>query len=259
MPCRLVLTFICLASHALLGGPVGAQTPLTSTGELDKKSERKIAEITKRLNQIVETKFSSEPMPLAAFLKKLEEQLPKNQKVSLRIDVDAFGKDAAEVAKTPIKLRLYPTKMSLGTILRYAASKLITDQEIDCRVYPTHYAITTSTNSVYPAAYDVRDLVKETLPKLRKMNATPKLRKMDTPSGNELLSFDSKTFKPGKEAESLAQMILETVSRRSVPVDIEIRNNTQLVIRTNHLHHGEIAGVLKKRKGEKKRGRARLF
>ncbi len=235
MPCRLLFTLICLAIHALLVGPVAAQTPLTSTGELDKDSERQIAEITRRLSRVVEAKFSSEPIPLAEFLAKLEDQLPKDQKVSLRIDADAFGKNAAEVAKASIEFRLR-RKTTLGTILRWTIAFTDSDQELDFRIYPTHFAITTRQHAMYLAAHEIRDLVRDVIPKLRKMG--PVVR--DVWDG----SFDVNSFKAGQEAEFLTKLVMGTLEQDTPAIMVENRNNAQLVIQANYRDHSKIADAL---------------
>ena len=77
--------------------PADAQTPLTDLGELDKEVAKKIAEIDKRLAQVVDFKIPEEEIPFAKLLGAcLRSELPKRPKVSLRIDMlDAFASGRA--------------------------------------------------------------------------------------------------------------------------------------------------------------------
>src|SRR5260370_38388474 len=70
--------------------------------------------------QLATNQFQKE-MPLAEFLAAVEKQLPEGKKLALRIDREAFGKDAAAVAGTPIH---FPTtKMSLRRMLEQIIGK----------------------------------------------------------------------------------------------------------------------------------------
>src|SRR5262249_50891741 len=88
----------------------------------------------------IETKDFQGEMPLAKFLRALEKQLPKEEKISLRIDDEAFGDDFCEIAATPVRLPVHPEGMNLGTALRLAIAKI--KKKTDYRLGPAELVIT---------------------------------------------------------------------------------------------------------------------
>ncbi len=96
-------------------------------------------EISKFLNENIETKEFQQEMPLKVFLHKLEKNLGKNGKqVRFVIDADAFEKEneawkkegfdpPAPVQETIIKFGKHPQRMSVGICLRLALSKVVTN------------------------------------------------------------------------------------------------------------------------------------
>lgn len=206
---------------------------------LDANSLAKIAEIEKCLQQSIETKHFQNPMPLNKFLAKLEELLPKDKKVSLRIDENAFGKTATKVRETPVVLGEFPHKMSLMTALRFAMSQIPLDNlDVDYRLFPTHFAITTRQHSAYAAVHEIGDHVRNVLPKLKKMGRS-------FPDGWELgQSVDWSNIKAGKEAEFLARLITSVLPNDTAAVTLEVRNASKLVVHANHSKHRNISNLL---------------
>src|SRR5437867_2866661 len=78
--------------------------PATPATEPAKKPDDAIQTIQRLLDEeLVEVKHFQKELPLAQFLTALEKHLPKEKKLSLRIDKDAFGSKSAEVAATPMR------------------------------------------------------------------------------------------------------------------------------------------------------------
>src|SRR5438067_10218399 len=119
---------------------------------------------TQRLldEELIESKHFRQEVPLAKFLTDLEARLPKEKKLSLRLDEDAFGGKAAEVAATPMLLPASPAKTTLRAVLEIALTRIKT--KADYRIGPREVAITTPPRALYTARYDIRDLVEK--PKL---------------------------------------------------------------------------------------------
>src|SRR5207245_1905878 len=116
-----LLILVFLGTIGFSPAPVHAQK---RTASVDKQAEA-IRNLQKLLDeqQITTSQFQKE-MPLAEFLAALEKQLPEGKKVALRIDREAFGKEAAALARTPL---LFPTtKMSLRRMLEQVLGKIKT-------------------------------------------------------------------------------------------------------------------------------------
>ena len=107
----------------------------------------------KFLNLNVETRDFQAEMPLARFLQVLEKQLPKEPKIKLRIDAEAFGDDFCEVANTKIRFPEHPKRMQLGTALRLAKSKIL--PETDYRLGESEFVLTTPQRALYTAIHDI--------------------------------------------------------------------------------------------------------
>ncbi len=77
-----------------------AQTP-------DKKHEEAVQKIQKLLDETrIDRKLLPTELPLAKLLAAIEQQVPKEKRVAIRIDEKAFGAKYAEVAATPIARKL---------------------------------------------------------------------------------------------------------------------------------------------------------
>jgi hypothetical protein len=110
----------------------------------------------KFFRHVIETKDFQDEMPLAKFLQALEKRLPKKEKISLRIDAEAFGDKFAEVAATPVRLPAHPRKMNLGIALRLARAKIVTDS--DYRLGPSEFVITTPKRALYTAVHEMLNI-----------------------------------------------------------------------------------------------------
>jgi hypothetical protein len=168
------------------------------------------------LSEPVETGGLRDEMPLAKFLAALEQRLPKDKRVALRIDREAFGKKADDVAASPVALPPVPTRMSVLTALRLALSQVKTP--VDYRLGPNEFVITTPERAVYSARYDIRDLVMR-------------------PGRGGTAVVDT------ERAKSVVKEILRGPARDDRP-SLEVLNGTRLVVRGNAARHGEVSDVI---------------
>jgi hypothetical protein len=247
MSCRrLLILAASLASSVFLCADDAAKQKKTAETKsfrapLSPMEQSAIAEIEKRLQQRIETNHFPEDIPFAKLLAKLEELMPKDQHVALRIDEQAFGKNLAEIAATPIRIPQFPRKMSLALLLRIAQSKLtLDDVEVDYRIFPTHYAITTTKRSAYTAVHDIGDHVRHLLPKLKTMSLGQTILAEWWVPGPPIEWND---LKPGQEAAHLTRMIASLITSEPVP-EVEIRNASKLFVHTSHRNHVEIEDLL---------------
>jgi hypothetical protein len=183
---------------------------------------------------LVEAALFREAMPLARFLDALERHLPEGKKVPLRIDREAFGDRAGDVAAAPVLLPAAPKKTTLRRALEAALAKL--PVAADYALAASAVAITTPERALHTVVYDIRDLVMETRRVLAPATAT---------DGPRALGAD-----PVRAAARVVQMIVSTLEvprgKRAAPAPpaIEILNGTRLVIRTTPARHAEIADLL---------------
>src|SRR5260221_12313654 len=103
----------------IVTGTSAAQQPFAKP---DPEIEANLARVEKLISATIDTKDIPNDLPLADFLKALEAKLPKDTKLTLRVDAEAGGKDAATIQGT----RVNPPRaagINLQTILRHAMSK----------------------------------------------------------------------------------------------------------------------------------------
>src|SRR5437879_3996457 len=97
---------IALLLPITVPGVALAQYKATKPGQIGKQ---KIAQIEKLLGEeLIETIGYQEKMPLAKFLDALEDHLPKDKKIALRIDKEALGKDLAKLEQAEVRLAHFP-------------------------------------------------------------------------------------------------------------------------------------------------------
>ena len=182
----------------------------------------------KFLNLNVETKDLQTEMPLAKFLQALEKLLPRKEKTKLRIDAEAFGDKAGEVAATPIRLPPFPKRMQLGTALRLAMSKIMINS--DYRLGPSEFVITTPERALYTAVHEIRDILDKW----------------------QYLRWEIGRKKPAEtdKANQVVQMLLEATdpeSWRPGPAgrnSLQVLNGTRLVVRAGANRQAEVDSFL---------------
>ena len=211
--------------------PARKQTTSTQTApatEPAKQQDKAIQAIQQLLDEpLVEGRLFQKELPLAEFLAALEKHLPKDKKLSLRIDEDAFGKQSAEVAATPI--RLPPsTKMSLRRVLGLTLAKIKT--KADYRIGPREVILTTPQRALYTATYDIRDLIEK-----------PRLL---TFARDQIAFRDNLPVHDAEPGEKAALVLRALLSATDTSETIEVLNGTRLVVRANAAQHAEIPAML---------------
>ena len=204
----------------------------------DRKQDEAIQRVHEALEHVIETKPFMEPMPLAKFLDALSKHVSSDLKITFRIDKDAFGEGSAEVAATTVKLPPYPKKMHLVTLLKLVMAQASND--LDYRIGPSEFVITTPERALYTATYDIADLLKK-------------------PANLELIpktwSLVRQWFKPRTERSvDMATMIAQAiVANVEVPSDrpanfeearFQFLNARRFTIRASGAKHAEIAAML---------------
>src|SRR6266542_4120212 len=208
-----------------------------------KEDQAKIASLQRLLTEIEpDRKAFQKRLPVAHFLHLLEKQLPKDKRISLRLDAEAFGKDFNRVAALPIQLQPAPRRLSaiLHQVCSYIRSYGI---PADYRIWPTHFAITTPEKARYTHIYDVRDLLdRSLLLELLERNGG-----VFALSGNEVAEH----LKDTDGAHLLVHLILCTTGAKNwsgtatAPWMIRVVNGTQLVVYTNSWTHEAINDLLR--------------
>jgi hypothetical protein len=143
---------------------VGVVFPLCAEDQKPKKQDKDqqtdFAQLQALLDEpladvkdLVEKKTS-----LVKFLQALEGQIPKDKKVTLRLDKEALGKDFDKVADAPVELKSLPAKASLRLILRKAFAQAPVRLEYALR--PAGIVVTHPRLAAHAATYPVDDLVK---------------------------------------------------------------------------------------------------
>src|SRR5260370_34756633 len=125
----------------------------------DKKQDEAIQRVQRLLDQQIETVGLHEEQPLRSFLEAVEKRLPKDARVALRIDSEAFGDQAPDVRATPIALPAVPKKMSLRTALRLALAQCKVPS--DYRIGAAEVVVTTPERAQDTVVYDIRHLVEK--------------------------------------------------------------------------------------------------
>src|SRR5262249_20293781 len=107
-----LLLIVSLAGMSVV--PIWADKPT----EPDKKQPDPVQKIQQLLNEdLVETKHFQKEMPLGELLRAVEKQLPKDKKMALRIDAEAFGDKRADLTATTVKVTSPGGKTSLRRVL----------------------------------------------------------------------------------------------------------------------------------------------
>lgn len=223
-----------VALAALVSAPNFVHSQETQHDNIQAAASRNVQHVLNQ--QLIETKHFNETMPLAKFLVVLQEQIKEN-KISLRIDKDAFGAQFDEVAATPVVLPPYPKTMYLSTALTIARSKI--KLKHDYRFTPTEFFITTSERALYVAGYDIR-------PILEKPEAMQFYAKWNAFRDNERRRQGDSVQKTGDLVRAIVAMIDVDHDKNLPPnrVPIEILNGNRLVVRANAAKHAEVESLL---------------
>ena len=206
---------------------VGLGTPLVIRAQTEPDKQQQEA-VQKDLSWLTEhqidRKHFPKAMPLAKFLDAVQKQLPKDKKISLRIDKDAFGAKYDAVAATPIMLPPNVSRLSLGWLLDVVATKI----KADYRIGAAEIAITTPERAFFTADYDLRDVTAK--PEVVGL-ADPEFRNAD----------------PAKRAALVGKRLLDALEEPSAEAGetYQILNGTRLVVRATGTRQAQFVSVLR--------------
>ena len=227
------MTLRCLPALCVVlcaAGPVLAQP------ELDKKQIDAIQKMQGLLDsEIVEANHFQTEMPLVKFLEALQQQFPKEMKLALRIDKDAFGAKFAEVAATPMMLPEKPQSLTLRKVLEIALAKIKT--KADYRLDAGQVAFTTPDRALYTAVYDIGDIIERPESWARIFDSA-------------MLKVNLRQLDPAERAAILVQALVkedEPVQEFSAGIGkkpIQLVNGTSLAVQVNAAKHAQIAEFL---------------
>jgi hypothetical protein len=227
-------TLLGVVILAAMGMPLfstGAQNP----AEQQKQQEMGSRRIEKLLDEwLVNPKNFQKDMPLAQFLDALQQKLPKDKQVAVRIDKEAFGADFAEVASTPMPLVSSTSKWSLRGILESVIGKI--KAKADFRLGTNEIVITTPQRANYTVSYDIRDLIEK--PGFLVSNLLPTVVVTEVKFLRDL--------EPAEKAALIVQVLGADVDRAGdkltapVPESIQVLNGTQLIIHATGARHSNV-------------------
>src|SRR5262245_5422332 len=175
-------------------------------------------------DQRIDPKPFKEPMPLAKFLDAVEKQLPKDKRITLRIDGAAFGDKAKEVAATPIALPAWPARAQAALNLALAT----TTPESALHIDATQVIITPSHRAFFTIDHDLRGLATQ-------------------PGSTDHGDDEPRSTDQAGEAAFLIRRLaaVTDLSAARKGETITVLNGTRLSIRTVGSRHAEILQALK--------------
>src|SRR5262245_34910569 len=247
---RLAIAWVLVSVGALMMPPRSeAQKPV----EPDKKQQEAIQRIQKLLDEVrIETKDFQKEMPLVRFLEAVEKQIPKDKKLSLRVDKKAFGDKYDDVAATPVVLRKGPKTMNLTWVLLDVICNSKT--KIDYRVGINEVTITTPALALYTATHDIRELIEKPEALLAAL-AGHWTRGVPRPDAiAEVLRV--RDADPAQRVPAVIKWLIsgtDCFNKCGIVLNedaVQVLNGTRLVIRGNAATHAEIARLLGMLRGD---------
>ena len=218
----------CVFVFALIAlGPARVATAQDKPAKPAGTAEERIAQIQKL---VISTQIETEALqePLTKFLAILEGRLPKEKKVSIRLDKEAFGKELPKVAAAQVKLPKLKG-LSLLTVLRLGLSRVAEETgELDYAVRPNGLVITRPRLASHSAVYQVRDIVDQ-MPLL-----LPELKK-----GADIYQ----DLKPTDSPALLVRLLTNAVDMQPWE-SIQILNGTRLAVLASPTRHEHIAELM---------------
>ena len=207
-----------------------------------------------RMNEVISTKDFQEELLLAKFLKMVGKQLSKEKNFTIRLDHQAFDKDADSILKKEIVLPPAPLRMTANTALRLALSQAAPDRELEFTAGRAELVITTRDRSLFTATYEIRDLLQHT----RYLHNSIPADQLGILPVFFLHSFEEPAFPgydlkadPSKPAEWIVRQLVAFTNvdragwRNRTPAStIRVVNGTKLVVHTAPSVHAEIGSVL---------------
>jgi hypothetical protein len=227
VPMILKRLILAVALLAIAVACAAAQEP---AGKTDKKTPEAIARVAALLDAMIETKHFHDEMPLAKFLSALEGALPPKDRITLRVDEKAFGKELPNVLAASVRLPAVPKRMTLHTALRLAISNA-TNEDTDFAISPAGILITSPRLAASSITYNVRDVI-DRMPRLR-------------PSVIEYRHYGDvfSGIDPTDGAALLVRLLANDVTLYAWE-SIQVQNDSRLIALACPRHHHAIADLL---------------
>jgi len=150
--------FVAFALTAIAFGRAATGVAQDKSTDPEIAAQQRRAQIQKILTDtVIDTKDLRGEMPLAKFLVALEAKMPEGNKISLRIDEEAFGKWRSELASASVMCPLQE-KVSVATVLRRVLSQVSKVAEVDYAFRPAGVVLTQPRLAAHEVVYDVRAL-----------------------------------------------------------------------------------------------------
>ncbi|MBI3824094.1 MAG: hypothetical protein HY289_15610 [Planctomycetes bacterium] len=233
---------LSLIACFLFAGPAAAQTDDAAKARQD---------AFRRMQATISTADYQEHLPFAKFLESLSKQLSQEKKFTVRLDRDAFGKDADKILNEKVVLPPVPARMVANTALRLTLSQTLSYKfQIEFTAGPDELVITTRDRSLFTATYEIGDLLKharelhESLPKDGKIPGAFFLNGPDRPD------YDLKAD-PARPDEWIVRQLIALTDdgradwdSRKLPSTIRVVNQTRLIVHTTPSVHEEITLAL---------------
>jgi hypothetical protein len=126
--------------------------------EFDKKQTDAVQKTQRLLEEIViKTAPFQKPLSFVQFLTVLDQQLPRDKQISVRIDDKATDAKIADIAAAPVVLPKNPPQQSLRGLLETVLAKI--KIKADYRLEGAGIVITSSERARFTSVYDISDLV----------------------------------------------------------------------------------------------------
>jgi hypothetical protein len=206
----------------------GLATAADKSGKPADEAEEQIIEIEAALERPVEIKDFPERMALAKFLAALEPLVPREKRISFRIDEEAFGKDLPKVAEATVTCP-HMKNVTFVTVLRRALRLVSQVEEVDYAIRPEGVVITRPRLASHRCVYDVRSIVR-CLPLL-----LPDMREESQQLYGDLKADDSPAL--------LIRLLLNTVELKPWET-VELLNGVRLVVVASPTRHREVANFV---------------
>jgi hypothetical protein len=223
------MPYLCL-NASILGCFLALALPREGVAQPpDKKQEEAVQKVQKLLDEtLIDGKLLPAELPLAKLLAALEQQLPKEKRVPIRIDEKAFGEKYAEVAATPITLPKTNFKASVLANLGLAVAKLRTPA--DFRIDAAEVVVTTPQQALYTVGYDIRALVEK-------------------PECVGLSGAAFRTVEPAQKALAVVQALIAGLDERgnqkhAAQETITVLNGNCLAIRATGTRQAQFTAIL---------------
>jgi hypothetical protein len=231
------MRIVAICSLLAFCASASAQPANSTTKEVDQATLR-------QLHGHIPTKPFHEKMAFAKFLALLGSEASREKPLSIRLDREAFGRDADGILNKEVSLPEFPHRMSLHMALRLALSRggVSDDYEIEYIARAGTILITTRDRSMYSVTYEIGELLTLTV---RLHEDFKRMAPATTESW-----FDAKAD-PTKPAEWVARQVFATTDpdragwHKRIPAStLRIEHGTKMIVHTAPSVHEVIGSHL---------------